>query len=49
MIEKDKYEKIAKEIHSDTSPVGIGAKKTHVADVPIASLKNCPASIKSQM
>ena len=24
------YEKIAQEIHSDTSPVGIDAKKTHI-------------------
>lgn len=28
--EKELYESIAKEIHSDTSPVGIDAKKTHV-------------------
>ncbi len=30
MKEKDLYDKIAKEIHSDTSPVGIDAKKTHI-------------------
>lgn len=24
------YEKIAQDIHSDTSPVGIDAKKTHI-------------------
>lgn len=29
-ITKDQYEAIAKAIHSDTSPVGIDAKKTHV-------------------
>lgn len=29
-IDKDVYEKIAAEIHSDTSPVGIDAKKTHI-------------------
>lgn len=29
-IEKDVYDEIAKEIHSDKSPVGIDAKKTHV-------------------
>ncbi len=29
-IEKKLYEAIAKEIHSDKSPVGIDAKKTHV-------------------
>ncbi len=26
----DQYLRIAKEIHSDTSPVGIDAKKTHI-------------------
>tara|TARA_R100000789_G_C2901130_1_gene120395 strand:+ start:218 stop:373 length:156 start_codon:yes stop_codon:yes gene_type:complete len=30
MTEKEQYEAIAKEIHSDTSPVGIDAKKTHI-------------------
>ena len=29
-IEKEVYEAIAKEIHSDQSPVGIDAKKTHI-------------------
>lgn len=29
-IEKQTYEAIAKEIHSDKSPVGIDAKKTHI-------------------
>ena len=29
-IDQEKYESIAKEIHSDTSPVGIDAKKTHI-------------------
>ena len=29
-IEKQEYERIAAEIHSDTSPVGIDAKKTHI-------------------
>lgn len=29
-IEKEAFDAIAKEIHSDTSPVGIDAKKTHV-------------------
>jgi len=29
-IEKQTYDAIAKEIHSDTSPVGIDAKKTHI-------------------
>jgi len=29
-IEKETFTKIAKEIHSDKSPVGIDAKKTHV-------------------
>lgn len=29
-IDKDSYEKIAAEIHDDTSPVGIDAKKTHI-------------------
>ncbi len=30
MTDKEQYEAIAKEIHSDTSPVGIDAKKTHI-------------------
>lgn len=30
MTEKEQYDAIAKEIHSDTSPVGIDAKKTHI-------------------
>ncbi len=29
-IEKEKFDAIAKAIHSATSPVGIDAKKTHV-------------------
>lgn len=29
-IEKDEYDKIAAIIHSDSSPVGIDAKKTHI-------------------
>lgn len=29
-ISKETYEAIAKEIHSETSPVGIDAKKTHI-------------------
>ena len=29
-IEKQEYEAIAREIHSDNSPVGIDAKKTHI-------------------
>ncbi len=29
-IEKELYEAIAQQIHSDTSPVGIDAKKTHI-------------------
>ncbi len=29
-IEKSTYDEIAKVIHSDTSPVGIDAKKTHI-------------------
>ena len=29
-VEKETYEAIAQEIHSDTSPVGIDAKKTHI-------------------
>ncbi|SDL35452.1 hypothetical protein [Kriegella aquimaris] len=30
MTEQEQFEAIAKEIHSDTSPVGIDAKKTHI-------------------
>lgn len=29
-IEKEAYEEIAKLIHSESSPVGIDAKKTHI-------------------
>ena len=29
-VEKELFDAIAKEIHSDKSPVGIDAKKTHV-------------------
>ena len=29
-IQREVYDAIAKEIHSDTSPVGIDAKKTHI-------------------
>lgn len=29
-IDKEAYEEIAKAIHSDSSPVGIDAKKTHI-------------------
>lgn len=29
-ISKEAFEKIAQQIHSDTSPVGIDAKKTHI-------------------
>lgn len=29
-IDSAEYEKIAADIHSDTSPVGIDAKKTHI-------------------
>ena len=29
-IDPELYEQIAKEIHSDNSPVGIDAKKTHI-------------------
>ncbi len=30
MTEQEQYEAKAKEIHSDISPVGIDAKKTHI-------------------
>lgn len=29
-VDKEIYDAIAEEIHSDSSPVGINAKKTHV-------------------
>ena len=29
-IDPERYDKIAEEIHSDSSPVGIDAKKTHI-------------------
>lgn len=30
MADENSFDAIAKEIHSDTSPVGIDAKKTHI-------------------
>ena len=30
MIDQKRYDEIAEIIHSDTSPVGIDAKKTHI-------------------
>lgn len=36
-IEKKTFEEIAKEIHSDTSPVGIDAKKTHILIIKMLS------------
>ncbi len=36
-IEKQAFEQIAKEIHSDTSPVGIDAKKTHILIIKMLS------------
>ena len=36
-IEKQTFEEIAKEIHSDTSPVGIDAKKTHILIIKMLS------------
>ena len=30
VISEEEYNKIAEEIHSDSSPVGIDAKKTHI-------------------
>jgi hypothetical protein len=30
MTEQEQYEALAKEIHSDISPVGINVKKTHI-------------------
>lgn len=29
-VKKETFDRISKEIHSDTSPVGIDAKKTHI-------------------
>ncbi|MCI5081550.1 MAG: hypothetical protein MRY78_07665 [Saprospiraceae bacterium] len=29
-VDQNLYDQIAKEIHSDSSPVGIDAKKTHI-------------------
>lgn len=29
-IDSERYNRIAEEIHSDSSPVGIDAKKTHI-------------------
>lgn len=29
-MDKERYDEIAKQIHSDESPVGIDAKKTHI-------------------
>ena len=36
-VEKQTFEEIAKVIHSDASPVGIDAKKTHILIIKILS------------
>ncbi len=41
---KEVFERIGKEIHSDTSPVGIDAKKTHI--LILAKLEELQAEIR---
>ena len=41
---EDSYNEIAKEIHSDSSPVGIDAKKTHI--LIIQMLRDLESRIK---
>ena len=43
-IEKADYERIAEQIHSDSSPVGIDAKKTHI--LILAMLENISQRIE---
>lgn len=49
-IEKEVYETIAKEIHSDKSPVGIDAKKTHIIILQkLIALEKRLASIEAKL
>ncbi len=43
-INQEQYDKIAEQIHSDTSPVGIDAKKTHILILQL--LMNIDARLK---
>jgi hypothetical protein len=49
-VEKEVYEAIAREIHSDTSPVGIDAKKTHILILEkLIALEERLKNIESQL
>lgn len=49
-IDKELYEMLAKEIHSDKSPVGIDAKKTHILILEkLIKLENTLASIQNDI
>lgn len=48
-VEKELYDSIAKEIHSDSSPVGIDAKKTHnLNSRKINAIRKTPRPNRSQ-
>jgi hypothetical protein len=49
-IDQKTYEEIAKVIHSDTSPVGIDAKKTHILILhQLQEINNRLERIENQM
>jgi hypothetical protein len=49
-IEKEVFEQIAQEIHSDTSPVGIDAKKTHIIILEkLVAIEQRLAAIEAKM
>ena len=49
-IEKEVFEQIAQEIHSDTSPVGIDAKKTHIIILEkLVAIEKRLAAIEAKM
>jgi hypothetical protein len=49
-VEQEVYEAIAREIHSDTSPVGIDAKKTHILILEkLIALEERLKNIESQL
>lgn len=49
-IEKEVFEQIAQEIHSDSSPVGIDAKKTHIIILEkLVAIEKRLAAIEAKM
>ena len=50
MTEKEQYDAIAKEIHSDSSPVGIDAKKTRILILQkLMSIEERLSSLENKM